>query len=76
MTPWFGIVVPKATPPEVVARIDKALQAALATDDVRQKLDTAGCEAESASSARFGDMIKSDVALWAKVVKEAGITAD
>jgi tripartite-type tricarboxylate transporter receptor subunit TctC len=76
VTPWFGIVVPKATPPEIVARIDKALEAALATEDVRQKLDIAGCEAESAPLGKFGDMINADVALWARVVKEAGITAD
>jgi tripartite-type tricarboxylate transporter receptor subunit TctC len=76
VTPWFGIVVPKATPPAIVERIDKALEAALASEDVRQKLDTAGCEAQSAPLAKFGDMINSDVALWAKVVKEAGITAD
>jgi tripartite-type tricarboxylate transporter receptor subunit TctC len=76
VTPWFGIVVPKATPPEIVARIDKALEAALATEDVRHKLDTAGCEAQSAPLGKFGDMIDADVALWAKVVKEAGITAD
>ena len=76
VTPWFGIVVPKATPPDIVARIDKALEAALATEDVRQKLDIAGCEAQSAPLGKFGDMINSDVALWAKVVKEAGITAD
>jgi tripartite-type tricarboxylate transporter receptor subunit TctC len=76
VTPWFGIVVPKATPPAIVERIDRALEAALASEDVRQKLDTAGCEAQSAPLAKFGDMINSDVALWAKVVKEAGITAD
>jgi tripartite-type tricarboxylate transporter receptor subunit TctC len=76
VTPWFGIVVPKATPPAIVERIDKALEAALATEDVRQKLDTAGCEAESAPLGKFGDKINADVALWARVVKEAGITAD
>jgi tripartite-type tricarboxylate transporter receptor subunit TctC len=76
VTPWFGIVVPKATSPAIVARIDKALEAALATQHVRQKLDTAGCEAQSAPLGKFGDMINADVALWAKVVKEAGITAD
>ena len=76
VTPWFGIVVPKATPPAIVERIDKALEAALATEDVRQKLETAGCEAQSAPLGKFGDMINTDVALWARVVKEAGITAD
>jgi hypothetical protein len=40
------------------------------------KLDVAGCEPKSAPPAAFADIIRSDVAVWAKVVKEAGITAD
>ncbi len=76
VTPWFGVVVAAGTPQPVVARISTALEAALAVPDIQQKLDTAGCEAKSAPPAAFGDIIKADVALWAKVVKEAGITAD
>jgi tripartite-type tricarboxylate transporter receptor subunit TctC len=76
VTPWFGIVVPKATPQAIVARIDAALEAALASAEVREKLDTAGCEAKSAPLGAFADIIKADIALWARVVKEAGITAD
>jgi tripartite-type tricarboxylate transporter receptor subunit TctC len=76
VTPWFGIVAPAATPQPVVARISKALEAALATAEVQQKLDVAGCEPKSAPLGAFADIIKSDVAVWAKVVKEAGITAD
>jgi tripartite-type tricarboxylate transporter receptor subunit TctC len=76
VTPWFGVVVPAGTPEPIVERISKVLEAALATSDVRQKLDVAGCEAKSAPLAQFADIIKADVALWAKVVKEAGITAD
>jgi tripartite-type tricarboxylate transporter receptor subunit TctC len=49
---------------------------ALATADVSQKLDIAGCEAKSAPLGQFADIIKADVALWAKVVKDAGNTAD
>jgi tripartite-type tricarboxylate transporter receptor subunit TctC len=44
--------------------------------DVQQKLDTAGCEPKAAGPKQFGDIIKADVALWARVVKDAGITAD
>ena len=76
VTPWFGVVVPKGTPQPVVEQISKALEAALATSDVKQKLDVAGCEAKSAPLQAFADIIKADVAVWAKVVKEAGITAD
>jgi tripartite-type tricarboxylate transporter receptor subunit TctC len=76
VTPWFGIVVPAGTPGPIVDRIGKALELALATSDIREKLDIAGCEAKSAPRAQFADIIKADVALWAKVVKDAGITAD
>jgi tripartite-type tricarboxylate transporter receptor subunit TctC len=76
VTPWFGIVVPAGTPEPIVARISKTLETALATADVREKLDIAGCEPKSAPLGQFADIIRSDVALWGKVVKEAGITAD
>src|SRR5215469_5203898 len=76
VTPWFGIVVPKGTPQPIVKKIDEALEASLATSDTKDKLDKAGCEARSAPLAAFADIIRDDVALWARVVKEAGITAD
>jgi len=76
VTPWFGVVLPAATPGPVVERISKALESALAMPDVRQKLDIAGCQPMSAPLSQFADIIKADVALWAKVVKDAGITAD
>jgi tripartite-type tricarboxylate transporter receptor subunit TctC len=76
VTPWFGIVVPAGTPQPIVDRISKALESAIATPDVRERLDLAGCAAKSAPLGEFADIIKSDIALWAKVVKDAGIPAD
>jgi tripartite-type tricarboxylate transporter receptor subunit TctC len=76
VTPWFGLAVPAGTPGLIVERISKALEAALATAEVSQKLDLAGCEAKSAPLGQFADIIKADVALWSRVVKDAGITAD
>jgi len=76
VTPWFGIVVPAATPQPIVDRISRALEAALANPEVREKLDLAGCAVKSAPLGQFADIIKSDITLWAKVVKDAGIPAD
>jgi tripartite-type tricarboxylate transporter receptor subunit TctC len=76
VTPWFGIVVPKGTPEPIVERIIKALDTALANPDVQHKLDLAGCPPKPASRAEFAGIIKADIALWAKVVKEAGIPPD
>jgi tripartite-type tricarboxylate transporter receptor subunit TctC len=74
--PWFGIVVPAGTPQPIIDRIDKALVSALATPEVQQKLDLAGCEPKGAPGAQFADIIKADVGLWARVVKDAGIPPD
>jgi tripartite-type tricarboxylate transporter receptor subunit TctC len=76
VTPWFGIVLPAGTPQAIAERVSKALEGALAAADVREKLDTAGCEPKSVPQSTFAEIIRDDVALWAKVVKEAGITVD
>ncbi len=76
VTPWFGLVAPAATPQPVVERISRALEAALATPDVRGKLDVAGCEPKSAPLGAFAGIIKADIGVWARVVKEAGISVD
>jgi tripartite-type tricarboxylate transporter receptor subunit TctC len=76
VTPWFGIVVPSKTPQPIVAKISQVLEAAVAAAEVRDKLDLAGCTAKSAPLGEFAAVIKSDIALWAKVVKDAGIPAD
>jgi tripartite-type tricarboxylate transporter receptor subunit TctC len=76
VTPWFGIVVPSKTPQPIVAKISQALEAAVAAPEVREKLDLAGCTAKSAPLGEFAAVIKSDIALWARVVKDAGIPAD
>src|ERR1700674_5728911 len=73
VTPWFGVVVPAGTPEPIVDRISKTLEAALATTDVQEKLDLAGCEAKSAPLKEYADIIKADIVLWDKVVKDAGI---
>jgi tripartite-type tricarboxylate transporter receptor subunit TctC len=76
VTPWFGIVVPSKTPQPIVAKISQALEAAVAGSEVRDKLDVAGCTAKSAPLGEFAAIIKSDIVLWAKAVRDAGISAD
>ena len=76
VTPWFGIVVPAGTPRPIVDRISKALETALALPEVQEKLDLAGCTLKSAPLDQFATIIRSDIALWAKVVKDAGIPPD
>jgi tripartite-type tricarboxylate transporter receptor subunit TctC len=76
VSPWFGIVVPAGTPLPIVERISEALEAALVTPGVQEKLDLAGCAVKSAPLGQFAAIIRSDIALWARVVKDAGIPPD
>ena len=76
VTPWFGLVVPSKTPQPIVGKISRALEAAVAAPEVREKLDLAGCTAKSAPLGEFAAIIRSDIVLWTKVVKDAGIPAD
>ena len=76
VTPWFGLVVPSKTPQPIVTKVSQALEAAVAAPEVREKLDLAGCSAKSAPLGEFAGIVRSDIALWARVVKDAGIPAD
>jgi len=73
---WHGIVAPAGTPDAVVARLNQALSGALAAPAVRQRLMEEGARASGLSGARFGEFITSEMASWAKAVKDSGATAN
>lgn len=74
--PWYGIAVPAATPPAVVARLNKEINAIITSDAMRTKLDQQGVEPMPMTPQEFGAFIKSEVALWGKLIKAAGVTAE
>jgi tripartite-type tricarboxylate transporter receptor subunit TctC len=73
ITSWFGVLAPAATPPEVVARLNKELVRVVQLADVRERLGTQGSEALGTSPQEFGKHIQSEIARWSKVIKAAGI---
>jgi tripartite-type tricarboxylate transporter receptor subunit TctC len=73
---WYGVVVPKGTPPEIVAALNKAINAALADPAVRKRFAELGCTPSGGSPEDFAKFIAADTDKWAKVIKFAGITAD
>jgi tripartite-type tricarboxylate transporter receptor subunit TctC len=70
---WGGILAPANTPKDVVLKLNIAINNALKLDDVRARLAGAGIEIQSSTPEQFGDVIKSEVDKWGKIVKEAGI---
>ena len=73
---WYGIVVPKATPPEIVITLNQAINDALADSKMKERLTDLGCRVFAGSPADFGKFIAAETEKWAKVVKFAGIKAD
>ena len=73
---WWGIVAPAATPAAIVDRLSAELTVVVTSTETQKRLQTEGAEALRMSAAEFGRFIAAEMAKWAKVVKEAGITAE
>lgn len=69
---WFGIVVPAATPADIVARLNTELQRIAAEPATRHKLAEQGLDAESTTPAEFAQRIQDDSAKWKRVVEVSG----
>ncbi len=76
MSAWQGIVVPAATPKEVVAKLNAEVNKAAQNADLRQRLAALGAETLGGTSEHYAAYIRSELTRWAKVVKDAGAKAD
>jgi len=72
---WNGVVAPAGTPPEVVARLNKAAVDAVNSPEVKTKLLQLGLEPAPSSPDEFLAFIKSEIGSFAKLVKLAGVEA-
>jgi len=73
---WYGITVPKGTPPQIVDRLNKAVNGALVDPAMKKRLDDLGCDIFSGTPADFGKFIVDETQKWAKVNKFANIKAE
>jgi len=73
---WFGIGGPKGMPPEIVAKLNAAVNAALANPKLKERFHDLGGEVMPMSPAEFGHLIADETAKWAKVVKSAGLKVE
>jgi tripartite-type tricarboxylate transporter receptor subunit TctC len=73
---WSGIAVPAATPPEIVARLNREINAILATPEMKAKLGEQGAEAVGGTPEAFAQHIARERQKWSRVVREAQIVAN
>jgi tripartite-type tricarboxylate transporter receptor subunit TctC len=73
---WFGILVPKGTPPEIVAKLNTDINKILAMPDTKKKFLEQGAEPAGGTPEQFAALINSEIPKWAKVVKASGAQID
>jgi tripartite-type tricarboxylate transporter receptor subunit TctC len=73
---WWGTGVPKNTPVEIVDKLNKEINAALADPKISARLTDLGGAVLMGSPADFGKLIAEETEKWAKVIKSAGIKLD
>ena len=72
---WFGIVAPAGTPHDILDKLNAAARQALAATDTKARLVQLGMSNGSSTPAEFDAYIKSEIAKWGQVIKDANIQA-
>ena len=72
---WYGFLAPRATPKDIIERLNREIVKALANPQVVAALHKTGTEPKSSTPEEFAQYIKREYDTWGKVVKEAGIKA-
>ena len=75
MTSWYGVLLPAKSPPVVTAKLNAGINEALRAKDVTDSLKRQGLDATGGTPDAFAAHIKTELAKWAKVVKDANIKA-
>jgi tripartite-type tricarboxylate transporter receptor subunit TctC len=76
LTVWFGLVAPAGTPREIVQRLNAESLRILAMPDVRERFLAQGVEPLGSTPEQFADHIRSQMAKWSRVVRDAGVKAE
>jgi len=72
VTAWFGFMAPANTPPAIVNKIHTDVVKAMALPDVRERMLTQAAEPVGSTPQEYAAFISTEIAKWAKVVKQSG----
>ena len=72
-TPWSGLCAPKATPAEIIAKLNRAVNAGLADPKMKAQFALLGSVPTPLTSDQYGQAIVSETQKWGKVIRAAGI---
>jgi tripartite-type tricarboxylate transporter receptor subunit TctC len=75
-TAWFGLIAPKGTPAEALARLNTEARKAVASSELREAIATQGLDPAAGSPQEFAELIAKEMARWAQVVKTSGFKVE
>jgi tripartite-type tricarboxylate transporter receptor subunit TctC len=73
---WNALFAPAGTPPEIIARLNTELGKILRAPEMQERFFQLGAEAAPGTPEQLGDFVRSEIAKWGKVVRDAGIKAE
>jgi tripartite-type tricarboxylate transporter receptor subunit TctC len=73
VTSWNGLAVPAATPPEIVERLSREVQAAVARPDVKKQMQDLNLSAQGSSPVQLRELLEADIRRWSEVIAKAGL---
>jgi len=73
---WFGVYAPAKTPPEIVGKLNVAINTALGDEDLKRKYAELGAITVGGPPAKLGAQVKSELVKWADLVKATGMKLD
>jgi tripartite-type tricarboxylate transporter receptor subunit TctC len=73
---WYGMAAPRGTPPEIVEKLNQAVNAVLADPKLQARLAELGGEPMPMTPAEFGKLVAEETEKWAKVIRAANIKAE
>ncbi len=74
--PWFGVVAPARVPREIAGRLNQVIAAGMKSPEVQQRFASLGYEVIGGSAEQFAATIKADIAVYANIIRTAGMKAD
>jgi tripartite-type tricarboxylate transporter receptor subunit TctC len=73
---WYGLIAPIATPPDIIAKLNKVANEAAKSKEVIDKLAVQGVDAEGSTPEVFAKMIEDETRKWGEVIRATGIKLD
>jgi tripartite-type tricarboxylate transporter receptor subunit TctC len=72
ITSWFGLYVPSGTSPQIIERLNREANKALANAQFRRRLSDQGIEPAGGTPGQFADFMRAELVKWGKIVRESG----